>query len=241
MTQNSFRTPTGRDVTAVTALEMQAVDRVAVEEVGLQLLQMMENAGRILAWHVRDIRNAEAPVVVVAGNGGNGGGGMACARHLANRGIPVRIVVDRSPDDLSGATATQYRILDEMAASITTDAERLSQSRDQGVIVDALIGYGLEGEVRPPASRLIDSLNQRREPVVSLDVPSGIDATTGEFLGAAVTPDRTVTLALPKTGLEAVTGALYLADISVPRTVYERLGIDYERPFGGDDWIELER
>lgn len=226
---------------AVTATEMQEVDRVAVEEVGLQLLQMMENAGRILAWHVREVRNEDAPVIVVTGNGGNGGGGMACARHLANRGISVRIVVDRSPDELSGAAAIQSQILAEMAVPISTDAERLSPANGQRVIVDALIGYGLDGEVRPPASRLIERLNRLPEQVVSLDVPSGIDATTGETLGIAVTPDRTITLALPKTGLETVAGALYLADISVPQTVYERLDIDYERPFGRDDWIELER
>lgn len=225
---------------AVTAGEMREVDRVAVEEVGLQLLQMMENAGRILAWHVRDVRDEEAPVIVVAGDGGNGGGGMACARHLVNREIPVQVVLDRSPDELSGVAANQYRILDEMDVPITTDAERLSHSDGQRVVVDALIGYGLDGEVRPPASRLIDSLNRPREPIVSLDVPSGVDATTGETLGVAVTPERTVTLALPKTGLETISGALYLADISVPQTVYDRLGIDYERPFENDDWIKLE-
>ena len=201
----------------------------------------MENAGRILAWHVRDVRDEEGTVTVVAGNGGNGGGGMACARHLANQGIPVQTVLDRPPGELSGAAAKQYRILDEMAVPTTTDAERLSQSDGQRVIVDALIGYGLGGKVRPPASRFIGSMNYQREPIVSLDVPSGVDATTGDTLGVAVTPDRTVTLALPKTGLDTVTGAIYLADISVPQTVYERLDIDYERPFRSDDWIELEQ
>lgn len=137
--------------------------------------------------------------------------------------------------------AHQHRILDEMALPITTDIEDLSHVEGQSVIVDALIGYGIDGEVRPPASSVIDSMNRRREPVVSLDVPSGVDATTGDTLGAAVTPDRTVTLALPETGLDTVAGAIYLADISVPRTAYERLDIDYERPFGRDDWIELEQ
>jgi len=238
---NLFQTPEGRVVTAVTATEMKAVDRVAVEEVGLQLLQMMENAGRILAWHVRDIRAEGAPVLVVVGNGGNGGGGMACARHLTNRGIPVHVLVDRSPGDLSGVAATQYRILDQMEVPITTSTERLTRSESQRVIVDALIGYGLDGEVRPPASGMIERLNDRSEPIVSLDVPSGIDATTGETLGVAVTPTRTVTLALPKTGLEPVSGSIYLADISIPRTVYGRLDIEYDRPFGADDWVELER
>jgi NAD(P)H-hydrate epimerase len=241
MPKNLFHTPDGRAVTAVTAPQMEAVDRVAVEEVGLQLLQMMENAGRILAWHVRDVRTEGAPVLVVAGNGGNGGGGMACARHLANRGIQVQLILDRSPENLSGIAATQYRILDEMDIPITTDTERLAHSGGQRVIVDALIGYGLDGEVRPPVSGVIERLNGLPEPIVSLDIPSGIDATTGDTLGIAVTPTRTVTLALPKTGLEAVTGALYLADISIPRTVYERLDIEYDRPFGQADWVELRR
>lgn len=241
MTQNSFRTSTGRDVRAVTAEEMREVDRVAVEEVGLRLLQMMENAGRILAWHVRDVRAGEGTVIVVAGNGGNGGGGMACARHLANRDVPVRVLLDRPPEELSGAAAHQHRILDEMALPITTDVEDLPHAEGQGVLVDALIGYGIDGEVRPSASSCIDSMNRQGGPVVSLDVPSGVDATTGDTLGAAVTPDRTVTLALPKTGLDTVAGDIYLADISVPRTAYERLDIDYERPFGSDDWVELER
>src|SRR6056297_1384327 len=117
MSRNSFRTSTGRSVTAVTAHEMRDVDRVAVEDVGLQLLQMMENAGRALAWHVRDVR--EDSVLVVAGNGGNGGGGLACARHLANRNIPVRVLLDRPAEELTGPAAQQHGILDEMAVPIT--------------------------------------------------------------------------------------------------------------------------
>ncbi|MFB6149449.1 MAG: NAD(P)H-hydrate epimerase [Halobacteriales archaeon] len=225
-------------MTAVTAAEMEEIDRVAVEDVGLQLLQMMENAGRTLARHVRDVR-AEGTVLVAAGSGGNGGGGMACARHLANRGVPVRVVVDRSPDELSGAAATQYRILDGMGVPTTTDAEGLTRSAGRRVVVDALIGYGLDGEVRPPASGMIERLNGLGEPIVSLDVPSGLDATTGETLGVAVAPTRTVTLALPKTGLDAVDGGLYLADIGIPAAVYDRADIEYDPPFDEADWVEL--
>jgi NAD(P)H-hydrate epimerase len=223
----------------VTADEMRDVDRVAVEDVGLQLLQMMENAGRILAWHVRDVRGSD--VVVVAGNGGNGGGGLTCARHLANRDIPTKVVLDRPPEELSGAAAHQRRILDEMNVPVTTGVESLADADERTTVVDALIGYGLSGDVRSPADEYIERMNDLSGPTVSLDVPSGIDATTGESLGEAVAPDRTVTLALPKTGLDAPTGTLYLADISVPRTVYERLDIEYERPFGDDDWLRLEQ
>ena len=239
MSRNSFRTSTGRSVTAVTADEMRDVDRVAVEDVGLQLLQMMENAGRILAWHVRDVRGSD--VVVVAGNGGNGGGGLTCARHLANRDVPVRVVLDRPPEELSGAAAHQCHILHEMSVPVTFGVEPLADADERTTIVDALIGYGLSGDVRSPADEYIDWMNDLSGPTISLDVPSGIDATTGETLGEAVAPARTVTLALPKTGLDAPTGKLFLADISIPQTVYDRLGIEYEPPFGDDDWIRLER
>lgn len=237
MAEDSFRTASDRAVTAVTADEMRDVDRIAVEAVGLQVLQMMENAGRILAWHVREVRTGD--VIVVAGNGGNGGGGLACARHLANRGIPVRVVLDRPPAELSGETAHQYAILDEMGISISAGIDSLAGIDRRLTLVDALIGYGLSGAVRPPAATVIDRTNQLAGPTISLDVPSGVDATTGESLGAAVVPDRTVTLALPKTGLDATTGNLYLADISIPATVYARLDIEYHQPFGDDDWLCL--
>jgi len=242
MPRSSFRTATGRGVTAVTASEMRDVDRVTVEEVGLQLLQMMENAGRALAWHVRDVRDEEADtrILVVAGDGGNGGGGLVCARHLANRDLPVRVLLDRPSDGLTGAAAHQHRILDEMGVTVASDAEQVFGYEGPTVVVDALIGYGLRGDVRPPASTYIERMNERSAPIVSLDVPSGIDATTGATLGVSVTPDRTVTLALPKTGLGGVPGTLYLADISIPETVYERLGIEYETPFEDQDWIRLQ-
>jgi len=238
MTKSTFRTPAGGEVTAVTAAGMREVDRVAVEEVGLRLLQMMENAGRALAWHVRDVREAGS-VVVVAGNGGNGGGGLTCARHLLNRGVPVRVVLDRPPAELSGAAAHQCRILDAMDVSVGTDAGAVSRFDEPTVAVDALIGYGVSGEVQPPAADHIRELNGAAGPVISLDVPSGMDATTGDTHGVRVDPDRTVTLALPKTGLDAVDGDRYLADIGVPAAVYDRLDIAYEPPFDDADWVEL--
>jgi NAD(P)H-hydrate epimerase len=129
--------------------------------------------------------------------------------------------------------------VDEMGVPTTTGVDLLEGS-DEQVVVDALVGYGLDGEVRSPARECIDAVNGGSHPTVSLDVPSGVDATTGETLGVAVSPDRTVTLALPKTGLETVDGVLFLADIGIPKTVYTRLGIGYQDPFVKRDWIELE-
>jgi NAD(P)H-hydrate epimerase len=219
---------------------MRAVDRVAAEEVGFEVLQMMENAGRILAWHARDVRDGHESVAIAGGNGGNGGGGLACARHLANRGVGVEVVLDRPPAKLTGVAAHQHRTIDEMGVPVTTDIEHLTAS-DGLVVIDALIGYGLRGDVRSPTSEYIDSMNRRSGPIVSLDLPSGVDATSGDVLGTAVTPDRTVTLALPKTGLDSIAGRLFLADIGIPKIVYERLDIEYVNPFEDRDWVELDR
>jgi NAD(P)H-hydrate epimerase len=238
MEEAAFESADGVGVTAVTAEEMRAVDRVAVEDVGIELLQMMENAGRTLAGQVSKI--GEGSVLVVAGNGGNGGGGLACARHLANRGVAIDVVLDREPEELSGAAATQYGILDEMGVPVRVGPGGVADSKPS-VVVDALIGYGLGGAVREPAASLIRELNGLGASVLSLDVPSGVDATTGETLGVAVEPGRVLTLALPKTGLVDRSEPLVLADISVPATVYERLDIAYERPFAPDSWMRRLR
>lgn len=240
VSSDQFQTVTGRQIPAVTAAEMREVDRVAVEEVGLQVLQMMENAGRALAWHVRDV--GDGTVVVVAGNGGNGGGGLVCARHLANRDVTVEVILDRPAADLTGAAAHQFETLSAMDVPTHETVNDVLQSREPSVIVDALVGYGLEGALRTPASTLVDAITMAgrgETSVVSLDIPSGRNATTGNAFVPVVEPDRTVTLALPKTGLDRGVGRLFLADIGIPAVVYERGGITYDSPFEDGDWTEL--
>jgi len=238
----AFRTDAGVPVTAVTAEEMRAVDRVAVESVGLDLPRMMEHAGRGLAEAVLAVRG-DAAVTVLAGNGGNGGGGLACARHLANRGVPVRVALDREADAMDGVTADQLRILEATDVPVTDDAGGGPGGPldVDGVVVDALIGYGLSGAPRGPAAKLIEAAADATGPTVSLDVPSGVNAATGETPGAAVAPDLTATLALPKTGLAAVGGDLRLVDLSIPSTVYDRLDIEYDSPFGEEFAVPLSR
>lgn len=227
MERDAYRTPGGVRVPAVTAAEMRAVDRTVVDEVGLALVQMMEHAGRGLAATVLE-RAGDAPVTVMAGNGGNGGGGLACSRHLANRDVDVRVVLDRAPEKLDGVTAEQLRILQSMDVPVAAPEQPVIE----GAVVDALIGYGLQEAPRGRAETLIEAVTPRDDPVVSLDVPSGVDATTGDRPGAAVEPDLTVSLALPKTGLSSVDGDVRLVDLSIPATVYERHGLDHEHPFG---------
>ena len=252
MTERLFVGSAGRRIPAVTTEEMSAVDRVAVEEVGLDLPRMMEHAGRGLAETVLGIRRdgrSDAPVTVLAGNGGNGGGGLACARHLANRDLPVRVVLDRAATEVDGVTGEQLGILEAMDVPVEAAVGRgidVDSALDidallDGVVVDALIGYGLTGAPRGPAAELIEACGDAAGSVVSLDVPSGVNATTGEAPGAVVDPDVTATLALPKTGLAAVGGDLLLVDLSIPATVYDRLGVEYADPFGEAFTVPLSR
>jgi len=245
----TFRTADGRSVPAVTADEMRAVDRIAVEETGPELLQMMENAGRTLAAHALELATAGDTVVVLAGGGGNGGGGLCAARHLHDHdhGHGVSVLIDRPPADLEGAAATQRDVLGATPVDLCgpddwSAAAPLEAVDGPATVVDAVVGYGLTESLRGTAADLIracDASGAAR--VVSLDVPTGVNATTGERPGAAVRPDRTLTLALPKTGLAAVGGDLHLADIGIPPAVFERAGVDYRRPFDGEWSVPLRR
>jgi NAD(P)H-hydrate epimerase len=241
MSTHLFQTEDGTPVPAVTTDQMREVDRIAVEEFGLGILQMMENAGRNLAENVMDmLGSTTGRVAVLAGAGGNGGGGLCCARHLHNRGFTVWVVLDRDPESLGEAAANQLRIL--RAAGVEPLALDRAEEvvRQAQLVVDALIGYSLRGAPRGRAGELIELCNRHAARVLSLDVPSGLDATTGQAPGVVVHPQRTLTLALPKTGLHSLPGDLYLADIGIPPGLYARLGLSLASVFGRRYWVRLE-
>lgn len=206
-----------------------------IEDVHIELVQMMENAGRSLAdlaIRVFDPRT----VVILAGRGGNGGGGLVAARHLANRGRAVRVVLGAGEGDMSPVPAHQLDILHRMGASIVSDPPGAD------VVVDALIGYSLRGDPAGRTAELIEWANRQAAPVLSLDAPSGLDVTTGLAGDPCVRASATLTLALPKAGLLVArehVGRLYLADISVPRLVYERMGLQVGDVFSADPIVEI--
>jgi NAD(P)H-hydrate epimerase len=229
-------------VPAVTADQMREVDRIVMEEFGLGILQMMENAGRNLAENVLDMLDgARGKVAILAGSGGNGGGGVCCARHLHNRGFQVWIVLDREAATLRGAVREQFQVLQAAGLQPTEPSHAGEVIRRAQIVVDALIGYGLRGIPRGRTAVLIELCNQHVARVLSLDIPSGLNATTGEAPGPVVRPERTLTLALPKTGLQGVSGDLYLADIGIPLEVFQRLALYFESPFRKRYWVRLEK
>jgi NAD(P)H-hydrate epimerase len=227
-------------IPALATPQMAEVDRLMIEEYGILLIQMMENAGRNLAELARQMLNGrltDRKIVVLCGAGNNGGGGMVAARHLHNRGADVRVEFVGDPQRLKDIPAQQWRILQTMGLAKNDDPDLARAD----LIVDALIGYGLTGDPRGPVAEWIERAQAARRPILSLDTPSGLDATTGIPGHPCIRASATLTLALPKTGLLALSarsfvGDLYLADIGVPPELYRRLGLDIG-PLFADDTI----
>ena len=207
------------DLPALSGAQMREVDRAMIEDLHIELTQMMENAGRSLA-ELAITRFSPRSVTVLAGPGGNGGGGMVAARHLANRGCAVQVVLS-DPDNLAPIPAHQADILCRMGVAI------VELPAPAQLVVDALIGYSLHGSPEGRVGELIEWANGQPSPILALDTPTGLDVTTGIAAAISIVAAATLTLALPKVGLlEAPTvGDLYLADISVPESVYRRMGI----------------
>lgn len=231
----------------ITGAQMIEVDRSMVEDFGIDVLQMMENAGRHLAHLTRDRFLAgearDKPVTVLAGTGGNGGGALVAARRLAEWGARVEVAIMHADDDYRGVPAHQLAIARKLKLTVKrADEEDLDDATD--VIVDGMIGYGLRGRPRGPVADCIRWASAHPAPVLALDVPTGMDATSGETRGQCIKATATMTLALPKAGLavlgaEEFTGQLYLADIGVPAAVYRREGIEVGPIFSGSDLLRL--
>lgn len=216
-------------IPALTTAQIIEVDRAMMEDYGIDLTQMMENAGRNLAHLARERFLGGDPrrqkVVVLAGTGGNGGGALVCARRLHNYGAAVHVVITRPEDDFAPVPGHQLDIVRRMGIPVALAEVEEKDGETAVLIVDGIIGYSLQGSPRGAAAALIRWANRQTAPVLALDAPSGLDTTTGTVFDPAIKAAATMTLALPKAGLLGATavahvGELYLADISVPPALY---------------------
>jgi len=236
-------------IPAVTADQMREVDRLMVDMYGVSLPQMMELAGRALAEVGRRMLNGtgrRARVLVAAGKGNNGGGGLAAARHLANWGTHATVLLEDS-GALAGVPEQQYRAARSAGVAVVEGrgALKVVRSGAADLLVDALIGYGLRGAPKGWTAEIIGRINESGIPVLALDVPSGLEATSGECLQPCIQAVATLTLALPKTGLltprgRAAAGRLYLADIGIPPALYRHLGLAVGPVFAQETIVALD-
>lgn len=233
----------------ITTEQMREVDRAMIEDYKIELIQMMENAGRNLAHLARarflDGNPQGKHVVVLAGTGGNGGGALVCARRLHNYGADVTVYVTAPDEKFTPIPAHQLNILHQMGVAIEPTESIDTQSKPD-LVVDGVIGYSLKGTPRGNAAVLIKWANDSQAPILALDAPSGVDTTTGTVFDPATKATATMTLALPKEGLRAAgvdaqVGELYLVDISVPPELYAEDGLNLDVPylFAESDIIRL--
>ena len=252
---NSTVLHVGSPIASLSAAQMAEVDRLAIEEYGITLLQMMEQAGSHLAEVVRLELGGELvgrTVVVAVGPGNNGGGGLGAARHLVNRGAAVRVVLSRPALRTTEASRHQLATLIAMGVSCCvatfdlSDVELEDALAGAEMVVDAVLGYRLHEAPRGEEERLIGFIARSRRPVVSLDLPSGMDPDSGEAAGVVVNAAATLTLALPKVGIWSPVGRtrigrLYLGDLGLPLALYTAIGVDPGRPFSGGRLVIVDQ
>jgi ADP-dependent NAD(P)H-hydrate dehydratase / NAD(P)H-hydrate epimerase len=201
----------------VDAAQMRATDEWAIGTKGVPSLELMEHAGEGLA-RVTAQRAPAGRVAVVCGKGNNGGDGLVAARLLRQAGRDVEVLAVWPPEWLQGDAQTQLERLPG-DAPVKFEAARLDRAH---VIVDALLGTGTSGAPRDPAAEVIDAVNAAKAPVVAADIPSGVDASTGEVPGAAIRAVATATFHRGKPGLwirpgKAHAGDVEVIDIGIPR------------------------
>jgi ADP-dependent NAD(P)H-hydrate dehydratase / NAD(P)H-hydrate epimerase len=205
----------------LTSAEMAEADRLAIAG-GIPGIELMENAGRAVADAIAGLPGQR--VVIVAGPGNNGGDGFVAARHLAERGYAVRVSMVGDVQHLKGDAA-------EAAGRWSGPVEAASpvSLTDTDIVIDALFGAGLSREVEGLPRAMIRAMNSCGAPVLAVDLPSGVNGTTGAVMGIAVKAAQTVTFFRRKTGHLLLPGRLHcgavqVADISIPDGVLGRIG-----------------
>ena len=211
-----------------TAVEMRTVDRVAVDEVGIPGAVLMERAGlgaaaEILQWFPEARR-----IAVVCGPGNNGGDGFVAARHLAAAGREVAVLLVEAESKVRREPKAFLDVLRKLDVPITRVNVTAWRSALDGfdLVVDAMLGTGVSGAPKPPFEAAIRAIANSLLPVVSLDVPSGVDANDGTVEGSAIDADLTITFHAPKIGLAVApgrfqAGRVKAVDIGIPMQVEE--------------------
>jgi hydroxyethylthiazole kinase-like uncharacterized protein yjeF len=205
--------------------EVRAFDAWAINTLGIPGVVLMENAGRSCAELLIDKLEGitEPKVCIFCGTGNNGGDGYVIARHLINRGIKVNVVVCGDRNKIKGDAKINLDILERLGQPIerlnpadrdvSEQVERFCAGTD--IIVDALFGTGLRGQLSDQYKRLIESINASNNTVLAVDIPSGLDCDSGEPLGAAIRAKWTVTFAAIKKGIASAKVAQYTGEIFV--------------------------
>ncbi len=208
-------------IKVLTGEQMKKIDKRAVKELEIPGILLMENAGRAVCGKIKEIiKDEDKNTLIICGKGNNGGDGFVAARHLIENYIQTAVISLYRPDNLSGDALINHNILQNFTEIIYFEDIDLSKLRElisfSDVVVDAVLGTGLNSEVQGFLKDVISSVNEYAESeVLAVDIPSGINADTGEVMGCAVIADYTVTFHSPKTGLLIYPGMDFCGEIKV--------------------------
>ena len=210
--------------TIVSAKEMRWCDETTIHKFGIPGLMLMENAGRGVAEIAQRCFGPlkDKDLLIFCGKGNNGGDGFVAARHLLNAGAKITVVLMASPRKLIGDAQANFKSLDQLRRSKSSSLVFKSYSRallgrlpKPALIIDAMFGTGFTGKVSQPFAGAIEWINEQGVPVLSVDIPSGVDGTTGVVQNLAVRATCTATFGLKKTGLLCNQGQDYVGNVSV--------------------------
>ena len=235
---------------AVTGEEMAAVDRAMVERCGLDLRQVMETAGRQVAIFARvQLLCGSAlgrRIAVLSGSGGNGGDALVAARYLQGWGAELDVILTRPLDPKAHPLAHHQAEIARRCGIPLRIAEAPARIDAADLIIDGLLGFSTRCAPEGITARLIEAANIHPAPILAIDVPSGLHATTGEAFSPTVQASATLTLGLPKIGLlnpsvADTVGELWVADIGIPEAAYRAVGREVGPVFARDEFIHLPR
>lgn len=208
---------------------VRTLDRLAVEKYHIPSIILMENAAlHIAAAALKMLRGKPNPrITIFCGPGNNGGDGLAAARHLHNSHARVTIILSGPVRRYAGDAAINLRIAQAIKLPMRVAVGRM-KAPPSDLIIDSLLGTGLDRPVTGIIAQLIARINAQHAPVLAVDIPSGLDADTGRPLGAAIRATRTITLAGLKVGFlnsdaRPYLGRISVGDIGIPRELAERL------------------
>lgn len=217
---------------------MEQIDRTAIKEWNIPSAVLMENAGRNFTRLLqKELRPLPRNIIVLAGKGNNGGDGLVIARCLIDRGKDVTTFVLGEKEDLSQQTHRNAKILERITDKIyylpSTQIDDISSALVKSkLVIDALLGVGIQGEVRGYFAQVIPLINQQDKTIVSVDLPSGLPSDTGNPDGVCVKADLTITMGLIKAGLILPPGPSYAGELRVAPVGYPQKLIDsYEGGF----------
>jgi NAD(P)H-hydrate epimerase len=219
----------------VTSSQMRNIDKKTIEGIGIPGLELMEKAGQGVALAAKemldDVKNKK--VVIFCGRGNNGGDGFVVGRYLSEWGANVQFYLTCKKEEVSGDAKTNLKKAEKMGLPITEvlRKQEIPSKIEADLIVDALFGTGFSGEITGFTKDVVEMINSSGIRVISVDVPSGLHADTGQFTGACIKAERTVTMALPKIGHfffpgKEMSGKVSVVDIGVPEQVVEEENIN---------------